>query len=151
MVRTLNMVTFFGRLASDPVMSTTRNGLAKVTFSFAYNYGYGDKKETHFLLLKAFGRRAELLKERCCKGTQLIAECQIVPLSYEKDGKKVYSTDFWIESMELIGQKMKENDAWNKPLPGSENAVLPGVKPINGNPDDFITVPDGIEDEIPFT
>lgn len=145
-----NKAIFCGRVAGEVKLTKTAKGTSRAVFTLAYNYGYGENKESCFLMMKAFGKRAELLANSCPKGTKMIVECQVRPFTYEKDGKKLYSTDFWVQQMELCGDKLRENDAWNKPIPGSENAVLPGTRPVNGSSDDFVTVPDGIEDEMPF-
>lgn len=146
----LNKAIFFGRLTGDPKMYTTKSGKKMAMFSLAYNYGYGEKRETFFVRLQAFGRKAEIIEQYCVKGTQIIAECMVRPGKREVNGQTIYDVDFWVQSLELLGSKLQQANAWTQPLPGSENATLPGMGNTQTDANGFLKVPDGVEDELPF-
>lgn len=69
-----------------------------------------------------------LLEKFGKKGVKFIVTGRIQTGSYEKDGAKVYTTDVIIEELEFCESKRNEESA----------------------PGEFMNIPDGIDDEVPF-
>lgn len=66
---------------------------------------------------------------------KIIVECHAQSGSYEKDGKKVYYTEFVADAHEFCESKGNNND----------NA---GGQPVDS--DGFMNIPDGVAEELPF-
>lgn len=49
-----------------------------------------------------------MIGKYCKKGTQVAVEGSIRTGTYEKDGKKYYTTEIYIENITFIGSKTKE-------------------------------------------
>lgn len=86
----MNSVVLMGRITKDlelkDVGSTTM-----VKFNLAVNRK--KKDEADFINCVAFGKTADIICKYCKKGTQIVVEGRIQTGSYEKEGKKVYTTD----------------------------------------------------------
>ena len=65
---------------------------------------------------------------------KIIVECHAQSGSYEKDGKKVYYTEFVADAHEFCESKN-----------GNTGQQAPQV-----DSDGFMNIPDGIDDELPF-
>ena len=104
----MNQVNLLGRCTKDPeVRYTGGDNLAVAKFSIAIDDGYGEKKRTNFIPITVFGKQAENCEKYIHKGDRVGVTGKIQTGSYEKDGRKVYTTDvianlvyFFFESSE---------------------------------------------------
>jgi single-strand DNA-binding protein len=87
-----NTFQFIGNLVNDAETKQTPNTLI-LNFRLAVSDGYGEKKYTDYHTVKAFGKTAEY-NTTLAKGDRVLVAGRVKSNSYEKDGKKVYSTDF---------------------------------------------------------
>ena len=123
----MNKTITMGRLTDEPKVSQTQSGKKVAKFNMAVDrIGEG----TDYPSFIAWEKRAEFIENYCHKGTKLLIEGHIQTGSYEKDGKKVYTTDIVVEKTEFCEKKSAE-------------------QPANPN-DEFMKIPDGINEEIPF-
>lgn len=60
-----------GRLGADPKMQFSPQGGAITNFSVATSCGFGDKKETVWISLVAYGKQAEILNQYLVKGNRI--------------------------------------------------------------------------------
>lgn len=99
----MNKVFLIGRLTNDPELRENENSkMAK--FTLAVNRL---KEGADFINCIAWNKTAEVISKYFKKGSQLALEGRINTGSYEKDGKKVYTTDIIVENITFIGSKEK--------------------------------------------
>lgn len=80
--------TIVGRLVQDPeVKFVGAKGTAVVKFSVAVNSKKGDKDETSYFDVSAWGTLAENLANSLGKGERVIVSGELKQESWEKDGK----------------------------------------------------------------
>ena len=90
-----------------------------------------------------FGRSAEFVEKYFRKGLKITIEGRIQTGSYtNRDGQKVYTTEVVVEEQEFAESKGSGS--------GSSQQNVPQQSPDVG-PDGFMNIPDGIEEELPFS
>ena len=104
----MNKVILMGRLARDPECRTTQSGQMKANFTLAVDR-MSKEKMADFIGLTAWGKTAEFVSQYLCKGRQVLVEGRIQTGSYEKDGKKVYTTDVMVDRIEFADKKPQGN------------------------------------------
>ncbi|MBQ1295283.1 MAG: single-stranded DNA-binding protein [Clostridiales bacterium] len=122
----MNRVIAIGNLTDDPKVTYLQSGKAKAEFTLALQRM---KEGADFPRFIAWEKKAEFMEKYCHKGMKLAVEGHIQTGSYEKDGKKVYTTDIICDNIEFCEKKKDE-------------------QPTEST--DFMKVPDGVENEIPF-
>lgn len=127
----MNITMSIGNLTDEPQVVEISGEHKKATFSLALNR---IKDGADFPRFVAWDKKAELIEKYCHKGMKLAIRGHIQTGSYEKDGKKVYTTDIVVDDIEFCEKK---ND-------GSA-----GQPRVNAS-EEFIKVPEGVDDEIPF-
>lgn len=139
----MNKVILIGRLTRDPEIRYSQNGdnQAVAKYDLAVNRSFKDASGNYgvdYIHCVAFGKNAEFAEKWLKKGTQILVEGRIQTGSYtNKDGVKVYTTDIFVERQEFAGNK-SDNQQNSRPEPSG-----------TGN-DGFMSIPDGISDELPF-
>ena len=107
----MNQVVISGRLTRDPEIKTAgETTVAKYTIACDRR---GKKEETDFISCVAFGKTAEFAEKYLAKGKRILITGRIQTGSYEKDGRKVYTTDVIVESHEFMESKSAEISASN--------------------------------------
>ena len=140
----MNKCYFTGRTTKDIELRYTQDNKPVAKFSFAVESGYGDNKKTNFFNISAFGKTAETLEKYAQKGTKLLLECQANHNKYtDKNGNQVNSIDFIVSSFEFCESKQTvetaQPSAYTRPQPSPSNLA-----------DGFMSIPDGIDEELPF-
>lgn len=112
----MNKCIFMGNLTKDFDISVnvSNNNMTIARGSMALNRGKdrdGKDRGADFINLIAFGKTAELMEKYGTKGRRFIFECHVNTGSYEKDGKKVYTTDFVIDRVEFADSPKTEETA----------------------------------------
>lgn len=130
----MNSVQLVGRLAADPDVRYTDGGtsIARIRVACDRRYKKEGEQTADFISCVAFGKTAEFIEKYFIKGKRIGLNGRIQTGSYEKDGAKVYTTDVVIENVEFV-----------------ENASGGGGKPESTN-DDFMEMPSGLEEKLPF-
>ncbi len=135
----MNCVQLIGRLVADPDVRYTNGGLSVAKFRVACDRRYkkeGNEQTADFISCVAFGKTAEFIEKYFSKGKRIALEGRIQTGSYEKeDGSKIYTTDVVVENVEFVE---------------SANASTKGDKKATDKADDFMDIPAGLEDELPF-
>lgn len=100
-----------GRLGADPKMQFNSQGQAITNFNVATECGFGDKKETVWLSLVAYGNQAETLNKYLVKGNRLnfTAELQKVR-TFEKQSGTGVSVDAKILTFSFIDSAGKSKE-----------------------------------------
>ena len=99
----MNNVCLTGRLTRDPEVRYTADSLAIARFSLAVNRQ--KKGEADYPNCIAFGKTAELIEQYISKGSQIGVTGRIQTGSYEKDGRKVYTTEVVVEKIDFLGSR----------------------------------------------
>lgn len=131
----MNKVILVGRLTKDPDVrySQGENTTAIARYNLAVDrIGAKDgQPSADFISCIAFGKNGEFAEKYLHKGMKIAVEGRIQTGSYtNNDGQKVYTTDVVIERHEFCESK------GNGAAPDQQTS--------------YTSIPDGIEDEIPF-
>lgn len=108
----MNSTLLIGRLTKDPqisYISDTQTAVAR--FSIAINRGKdkdGNDRGADFPNIVVFGRQAENCERYLSKGKLVGIEGRLQTGSYEKDGRKVYTTDVIANRIEFLEWDSKE-------------------------------------------
>lgn len=139
----MNKIFLIGRLCRDVEMSYSTNGnnTAVARYTLAVNRPYKNgAQEADFIRCIAFGKTAELADRYLAKGMKIAVEGRIQTGSYtNREGQKVYTTDVIVERQEFL-EKRADN---------SQSAPAPDA--AENYCDRFMDIPDGIEEELPFS
>lgn len=124
-----------GRLTKDPDVRYTQNNdgqlcIARYTIAIDRR---GKDKGADFISCVAFGKLGEFAEKYLKKGTKIAVAGRIQTGSYEKDGRKIYTTDVVVEECEFAESKSSSS------------------APTEEAPEDgFVDIPEGIENDLPF-
>lgn len=106
----MNFFIGIGRITKTPELRYTTSNMAVVKFTLAINRDTKNKQgeyETDFISCVAYNKTAELISKYLDKGSQLAVEGKIQTGSYEKDNKKIYTTDVVVERISFIDKKQE--------------------------------------------
>ena len=136
----MNVVTLVGRLVRDPELKEGTTSVAR--FTIAIDRGKdrdGNDRGADFPGIVVFGKQAENCAKYLEKGRQVAIQGRIQTGSYEKDGKKIYTTDVVADRVEFLGGR-QEGD------PHPYSRVNEGVPaPVATLPEDN-DIPDGFRE-----
>lgn len=128
----MNSVNLIGRITKDiEVRYTSGNDpLAVVRFSIAIDRGKdknGKDRGADFPNIIAFGKTAENIGKYFAKGDKIGITGHIQTRSYEKDGRKVYTTDVACDRFDFCNGQSNAKPA-TQPAPQQE---YPGYETID--------------------
>ena len=137
----MNNVVLMGRLTRDPEVRYTAGeqpmAIARYTLAVDRRQKKEGESNADFIQCVAFGRAAEFAEKYFHQGIKIAVSGRIQTGSYtNKDGVKVYTTDVVVENQEFAESKGQ----------GQSAASTPPAAPD----DEFMSIPDGIDDELPF-
>lgn len=141
----MNKVILIGRLAADPEVrySQGENATAVARYRLAVDRRYkreGDEQTADFISCVAFGKNGEFAEKYLKKGTKIAIVGRIQTGSYEKDGVKHYTFDIVVEEHEFCESKASSGSAESNNRPA----------PTNADSDGFMSIPDGVQEDLPF-
>lgn len=140
----MNKVILMGRLTRDPEVrySQGENASAVARYTLAVDRKYNrEQQSADFINCVAFGKAAEFAERYLRQGTKIAITGRIQTGSYtNRDGVKVYTTDIVIEEQEFAESKASTSNS-NQPAPTPSGDIGDG----------FMNIPDGIDDELPFS
>lgn len=134
----LNQIILMGRLTKEPETKFIQEGTTSVTrFTLAVERDYKaageERPKTDFLSCVAWGNTGEFVSKYFTKGSMIALTGGVETGSYtNKDGAKVYTTEVRVNKVYFTGEKRED-----VPAPTPEG-------------DGFMSIPDGIEDNLPF-
>lgn len=134
----MNKVILVGRLARDPEVrypqDNEKAAVGRYTIAVDRRFKRDNEPTADFISCVAFGRAAEFAEKFFRRGMRVSISGRIQTGSYtNKDGVKVYTTDIVVEEQEFAENKGESNQNRQQ----EDN-------------DGFMTIPDGIEEELPF-
>ena len=129
----VNRIILQGRLVKDIELKEV-GGFQMTEFTVAWSEKYKETETKCFLRCKAWRSTAEFISKYFSKGQELIVEGRMVTEEWEKDGQKQSRSICNVEKVNFCGNKVSNAD--NNP---------PAAKA-----DDFINIPDGADEELPF-
>ena len=129
-MKSLNKVQLIGNLGKDPELKYTASGVAVENFSMATAESWKDEAgeqhdKTEWHNIVAWRKLAEICGEWLTKGKRVYIEGKLQTRSWEKDGKKHYTTEIVAENMIMLDCATKKSEAESaqpeKELPGKES------------------------------
>ena len=128
----MNRVVLMGRLTKEPELRYTQGetSTAVARYTLAVDRR-GKEKQADFIQCVAFGKAGEFAQKYFTKGQRVLVSGRIQTGSYtNKEGQKVYTTDVIVDDQEFADSKSSGSAATN--------------------PEGFMDIPEGSDDEIPF-
>ena len=145
----MNKVILMGRLTRDPEVRYSQGDSAtavgRYTLAVDRRFRRDGDASADFINCVAFGRAAEFAEKYLRQGTKVVVTGRIQTGSYtNRDGVKVYTTDVVVEDQEF---------AESKAASGSNSGFQPTSSPAPSTDigDGFMNIPDGIDEELPFS
>ena len=146
----MNKVELIGRLTRDPDIKVRQGPpqdmcIARYTLAVDRRYTNQDgSRDADFISCVAFNKTAEFAEKYLRKGMKIAVIGSIRTGSYERDGKKIYTTDVVVEEHEFCEYK---GAAGGNNGGGERGAATAAAGADN---DGFMDMPDGIDEELPF-
>ena len=137
----MNKVIEIGRLTKDPEIRYSQGAnttcIARYTLAVDRKFKQEGQPTADFIKCIAFGKLGEFAAQYMPNGTKIAVVGRIQTGSYtNKDGNTVYTTDVVVEEQEFCESK-------------SSNQSQGNDRPQTSS-DDFMNIPDGVEDGLPF-
>lgn len=104
----MNKVILIGNLTRAVELRYTASSMAVANFTLAVKREIKKEDGTYdsdFLNCVAYGNQADLVSKYLDKGSKVSVEGHIQTGSYEKDGKKTYTTDIVVEKILFLDSK----------------------------------------------
>lgn len=127
----VNKMIIQGRLTKDIEIKDV-GGFSKTEFTVAWSEKYKDIEKKCFLRCVAWRETAKFLSNYFKKGQEIIVEGQMITDEWEKDGQKQSRTLCNVEKVNFCGSKTSDS------APAAKN-------------NDFVDVPEGSAEELPFS
>lgn len=128
----INKTLYQGRLTRDIELKKTSSDIAYTEFSVAWSEKYKESETKCFLRCKAWRSTAEFLQKYFSKGQEIGIEGHLITEEWEKDGQKQSRTICQVDKVHFCGKKSE------------------GQAPAEKPSDDFVNVPEEIDNELPF-
>lgn len=124
-----------GRLTRDPEVRVTTGDkpttIARFSLAVNRKFKREGQPDADFFNCVSFGKQAEFVEKYIKKGSKVLISGRLENNNYEKDGQTVYSNQISIEEIEFAESKNAEKNTEN-------------------NSDGFMSIPDGLEEDLPF-
>lgn len=138
----MNKVILMGRLCADPEVRYSQNqnqtAVARYRLAVDRRFKREGEQTADFISCVAFGKAAEFAEKYLRQGTKIAITGRIQTGSYtNREGQKVYTTDVVVEEQEFAESK-------------GASGNIEGSAPQATDPHGFMSLPDGIDEELPF-
>lgn len=154
----MNKVILMGRLTRDPEVrySQGENSLAIARYTLAVDRRFKRDGEAtaDFINCVVFGKSAEFSERYFRQGLRVVVSGRIQTGSYtNKDGVKVYTTEVVVEDQEFAESKAASDSYQSNNSYQNNNGyqASPAPAPSADAGDGFMNIPDGIDEELPFS
>lgn len=154
----MNKVILMGRLTRDPEIRWTQGQdqmcIARFTLAVDRRQRRQDGQQAaDFPSCTAFGKSAEFCEKYLKKGTKVVITGRLQTGSYtNRDGAKVYTTDVICEDIEFAESKSQDGSGNQQAAAGGHSAGNePRQQEMQTDVDGFMNIPDGIDEELPFS
>ena len=155
----MNKAILMGRLTRNPDIRYTQGEnpvcIARYTLAVDRRFKRDGEQEADFISCVAFGRQAEFAEKYLQKGAKVVISGRIQTGSYtNREGARVYTTDIVVEEQDFAESKASAaGSAPESKASAAESAPKQKEETAANQPplqDGFMTIPEGIEDELPF-
>ena len=153
----MNKVVLMGRLTRNPDVRYSQGEratcVARYTLAVNRRFKRDGEPDADFINCVAFGRQGEFAEKYLKQGTKIVISGRIQTGSYtNRDGQKVYTTDIVVDELEFAESKNAAGGADN---PYQDSAAGYTQAPQKPDPaqaanSDFMNIPDGINEDLPF-
>lgn len=135
----MNKVILMGRLVRDPEVRYSQGAestaIARYTLAVDRKYKGNSDVTADFISCVSFSKTAEFAEKYFKQGTKIAVVGRIATGSYtNKDGQKVYTTEVIVEEQEFAESKASQE----------------GGRTETANDDGFMSIPEGMESNLPF-
>lgn len=134
----MNRTEFIGRLCKDNEVSSSTSGTTFLRNSIAVNRKFkreGDP-DADFFSFTMFGKAAETFEKYTHKGSKVFLAGHMQNNNYtNKDGQKIYDVRLMVDDFEFLDNKADGEKTESK------------GKDVT----DFLNIPDGLVEELPFS
>ncbi len=146
----MNKVILMGRLTRDPEVrygqGANQTAIGRFSIAVDRRFKREGQPEADFFNCTAFGKTGEFVEKYLKKGTKVVVVGSVQNDNYtDKNGNKVYSTQIMVDEVEFAESKNASNGANGAQYTGGQNA-----QPAQAG-DGFMNIPDGIDEELPFS
>lgn len=144
----MNKVILMGNLTRDPEIRYSQGSepicVARYTLAVNRRTGNsGGQQSADFIQCVAFGKKGEFAEKYLKQGVKIVVSGRIQTGSYtDRDGRKVYTTEVVIEEQEFAESK---GNSEQRQQGQQENAGYTDAG------DGFMNIPEGIDEELPFS
>lgn len=143
----MNKVILMGRLTRDPEVRYSGGdnsmAIARYTLAVDRRFKKDGEQSADFISCVCFGKAGEFAEKYLRKGTKITIAGRIQTGSYtNRDGQKVYTTDVIVEEQEFAESKGAGRQSDQA---GAQAGTLSDAG------DGFMNIPDGIDEELPFS
>lgn len=144
----MNKVCLMGRLTREPDTRYSQGDNSMMITRYTLAVDRIRKREgeatADFIRCVTFGKQAEFAGKYFRQGTKIAVSGRIKTGSYvNRDGNKVYTTDIVVEDQEFAeSKKVSEQRQGQQEPPVSEMPV---------DAEGLMTIPEGIDEELPFS
>lgn len=140
--RNVNKVVLSGRLTKDPQVrytdGTNPMAIARYTLAIDRRFKREGEATADFIPCVAFGRDGEFVERYFKQGMKVTISGRIQTGSYVgANGQKIFTTEVVIEEQEFAEKKKTETPKTAETRCGTD-------------PDGFMNIPEGLEEEMPF-
>ena len=148
----MNKVILMGRLTRDPEVRYSQGerpiAVARYTLAVNRTFKRAGEPDADFINCVTFGRSAEFAEKYFRQGIQIVVSGRIQTGSYtNRDGVKVYTTDIVVEDQEFAESKAASDQSASAYNSRPAAASAPSA-PVG---DGFMNIPDGLDEELPFS
>lgn len=119
----INSVALVGRLTADVEIQKTSSGASVSTFTLAVNRQFTNQqgeREADFIQCVIWRKGADNLAKYSHKGALIGVKGWIQTGSYEKDGRRVYTTKVQVDQFALL-ESRKGQESPNVPAPNDDD------------------------------
>lgn len=141
----MNKIILMGRLTRDPEVrygGSSNMAIARFSIAVDRRFKRDGQPQTDYFNCTAFGKLGEFVEKYLKKGTKILLDGELQNDNYtNKEGQMVYGMRIIANSIEFAESKRAQESG------GGDYSMPSG----GGAPDDdFMNIPDGVEDELPF-
>lgn len=139
----MNKVILIGRLTKDPDVRYSQGSeptaISRYSLAVDRKFKREGEQDADFINCVAFGKNGEFAEKYLHKGVKIAITGRIQTGSYtNKDNVKVYTTDVVVEEHEFA-ERRQDNEA-----------PAPAPAPSNNDGSEFMSIPEGVIEELPF-
>ena len=141
----MNKVILMGRLTRDPEVRVStgekQTNIGRFSIAVDRRFKREGQPDADFFNCTCFGKQAEFIEKYLHKGTKVVVVGSVQNDNYTKqDGSQVYSVQIMVDEIEFAESKNSSE--------GSGAGYQPAQPSAGAN--DFMNIPDGIVEELPF-